>query len=237
MKTLFWIFGLVMATMMWSCEGKRADAVRAERPDTMVLKAGPDSLVAQIGAGSTADRLQLVLKFQSAYPDTIVVALPAEVMPEKESAGFAAGQMVVVNVSRLESGDYVLHSITDVTDAYQKACESYVGTWATADSVAMQLTIEPDGKVELKNAPKWHYGKWQFFNCKFSGILLKGTGVCDTARVADGKLTFYSHQGKTRQKWVLERNTEKAQRSDKPEPARRDTTSPHTPQTLTQIPI
>ena len=224
MKAILWFFVLAMAIGLWSCEGKRADAVRAERPDTMVMVAGPDSLVAQIGAASTADRLQLALKFQSAYPDTIVVALPAELKPEKESAGYAAGQMVVVNVSRLESGDYVLHSITDVTDAYQKARESYVGTWATADSVAMQLTIAPDGKVALKNASKLHYDKWQFFNSKFSGILLKGAGVCDTARVADGKLTLFPHQGKARQKMVLERNAEKKERSDKPEPARRDTT-------------
>lgn len=228
MKAILWFFVLAMAAMMWSCEGKRADAVRAERPDTMVLKAGPDSLVAQIGAASTADRLQLVLQFQTSYPDTIMVSLPAELNPandREEKSGYAAGQMVVVNVSRLESGDYVLHSITDVTDAYQKARESYVGTWATADSVAMQLTIAPDGKVALKNASKLHYDKWQFFNSKFSGILLKGAGVCDTARVADGKLTLFSHQGKARQKMVLERNAEKkTQRSDKPEPARRDTT-------------
>lgn len=215
MKAILWFFVLAMAIGLWSCEGKRADAVRAERPDTMVLKAGPDSLVAQIGAASTADRLQLVLQFQTSYPDTIMVSLPAELKPandREEKSGYAAGQMVVVNVSRLESGDYVLHSVTDVTDAYQKARESYVGTWATADSVAVQLTIAPDGKVALKNASKLHYDKWQFFNSKFSGILLKGAGVCDTARVSDGKLTLFSHQGKARQKLLLQRNAEKKER-------------------------
>ena len=62
MKTILWIFALTMVAMLWSCEGKRVEAVRADRPDTLVLAAGPDSLVAQIGAASTADRLQLVLK-------------------------------------------------------------------------------------------------------------------------------------------------------------------------------
>lgn len=126
MKTILWIFALAMVAMLWSCEGKRVEAVRADRPDTLVLAAGPDSLVAQIGAASTADRLQLVLKFQNSYPDTIVVALPDELKPkkgEKDDApvGFVAGQMVEATVSREESGEYVLHAITNVTDVYQKA--------------------------------------------------------------------------------------------------------------------
>ena len=213
MKTILWIFALAMVAMLWSCEGKRVEAVRADRPDTLVLAAGPDSLVAQIGAASTADRLQLVLKFQNSYPDTIVVALPDELKPkkgEKDDApvGFVAGQMVAATVSREESGEYVLHAITNVTDVYQKVCESYAGTWTTTDSVPLRIHVVAGGKVTLENAPKLRYSAWQFFNSKFSGILLKtGTGVCDTAWVADGKLTIYCHQGNTRQKMVLERGS------------------------------
>ena len=213
MKTILWFFALAMVAMLWSCEGKRVEAVRADRPDTLVLAAGPDSLVAQIGAASTADRLQLVLKFQNSYPDTIVVALPDELKPkkgEKDDArvGFVAGQMVATTVSRVESGEYVLHAITNVTDVYQKACESYAGTWTTTDSVPLRIHVVAGGKVTLENASKLRYSAWQFFNSKFSGILLKtGTGVCDTAWVADGKLTIYCHQGNTRQKMVLERGS------------------------------
>ena len=213
MKTILWFFALAMVAMLWSCEGKRVEAVRADRPDTLVLAAGPDSLVAQIGAASTADRLQLVLKFQNSYPDTIVVALPDELKPkkgEKDDApvGFVAGQMVAATVSREESGEYVLHAITNVTDVYQKACESYAGTWTTTDSVPLRIHVVAGGKVTLENAPKLRYSAWQFFNSKFSGILLKtGTGVCDTAWVADGKLTIYCHQGNTRQNMVLERGS------------------------------
>ena len=213
MKTILWIFALAMVAMLWSCEGKRVEAVRADRPDTLVLAAGPDSLVAQIGAASTADRLQLVLKFQNSYPDTIVVALPDELKPkkgEKDDApvGFVAGQMVAATVSREESGEYVLHAITNVTDVYQKAFESYAGSWPTNDSVPLRIHVVAGGKVTLENAPKLRYSAWQFFNSKFSGILLKtGTGVCDTAWVADGKLTIYCQQGNTRQKMVLERGS------------------------------
>ena len=187
MKTILWFFALAMVAMLWSCEGKRVEAVRADRPDTLVLAAGPDSLVAQIGAASTADRLQLVLKFQNSYPDTIVVALPDELKPkkgEKDDApvGFVAGQMVAATVSREQSGEYVLHAITNVTDVYQKTCESYAGTWTTTDSVPIRIHVVAGGKVTLENASKLRYSAWQFFNSKFSGILLKtGTGVCDTA--------------------------------------------------------
>ena len=75
MKNVVWFSFLVMVVALWSCGGKVTDDVRADRPDTIVMKLGPDSTLAVIGKASTAERLQLVLKFQNEFPDTVNVAL------------------------------------------------------------------------------------------------------------------------------------------------------------------
>ena len=78
MKNVVWFSFLVMVAALWSCGGKATDDVRADSPDTIVMKLGPDSTLAVIGKASTAERLQLVLKFQNEFPDTVIVALEAK---------------------------------------------------------------------------------------------------------------------------------------------------------------
>lgn len=137
MKNVVWFSFLVMVAALWSCGGKVTDDVRADRPDTIVMKLGPDSTLAVIGKASTAERLQLVLKFQNEFPDTVNVVLPDALKPKKATDGEKAeglltvGKVVIAKISREESGEYVLHGITDVTEPYLKACERYIATWTT----------------------------------------------------------------------------------------------------------
>lgn len=193
----------MMVVALGSCSGKRNESVRADRPDTVVLKAGPDSMLAVVGSASTADRLQLVLKFQHEFPDTVSVTLPDALRlqgdKEKsvEKATFAVGRVVKAVISREESGEYALHALTDVTEPFVKACDRYIGTWITPDSLALTLTVAKGGVASVGHSPKLHYSEWRFRNFDFSAILLTGEGnVCDTAMVADGKLTLHSKQGK-----------------------------------------
>ncbi len=58
MKNVVWFSFLVMVAALWSCGGKATDDVRADRPDTIVMKLGPDSTLAVIGKASTAERLE-----------------------------------------------------------------------------------------------------------------------------------------------------------------------------------
>lgn len=160
MKNVVWFSFLVMVAALWSCGGKVTDDVRADRPDTIVMKLGPDSTLAVIGKASTAERLQLVLKFQNEFPDTVNVALPDALKPKKTGDGEKAeglltvGKVVIAKISREESGEYVLHGITDVTEPYLKACERYIATWTTPDSIAVELTIAQGGKASVQNAKK-----------------------------------------------------------------------------------
>lgn len=217
MKKILYFFALVLVAMLWSCEGKIINNVKADQPDTIVLKSGPDSLVAVIGAASTADRLQLLLKFQNDYPDTISVILPEALKPQKKKndddekpAGFIAGKVVIAKISRQESGEYILHDITDVTETYEKACERYLATWTTDDSVAVQLSIAQGGKASIANAPKLHYTGWKFLGLDFKSILLTDTAnVCDTATVVEGKMTLTARTGKASKKIVLEKAKKK----------------------------
>ncbi len=197
MKNVVWFSFLVMVAALWSCGGKATDDVRADRPDTIVMKLGPDSTLAVIGKASTAERLQLVLKFQNEFPDTVNVALPDALKPKKAADGEKAeglltvGKVVIAKISREESGEYVLHGITDVTEPYLKACERYIATWTTPDSIAVELTIAQGG-------------------VNFNSILLKGTnGVRDTASVIDGKLTLRTHQTKSPQTIIFVKSKKK----------------------------
>lgn len=203
MNRIFWIFLMVMA--LCSCSGKGNESVRADRPDTVVLKAGPDSALAVVGAGSTADRMQLLLKFQHEFPDTVSVTLPDTLRHkggkdkggEKEKTVFAVGKVVKAVISREESGEYVLHALTDVTEPFVKACDRFMGTWTTPDSLALTLTVAKGGVASADHASKLHYSGWRFRNFDFSAILLTGEGnVCDTAMVTDGKLALHTKRGK-----------------------------------------
>lgn len=207
MNRLLWLFLCVMAVTLGSCSGRSNESVRADRPDTIVLKAGPDSMLAVVGQASTADRLQLLLKFQHEFPDTVNVAFPDALHPQasqkrkdndvEKKMALPAGKVVKAVVSREESGEYVLHAVTDVTEPFVKACGRYVGTWVTPDSLALTLTVAQDGKAAISRAPKLHYTEWQYQNFDFGSILLKGEGaVCDTAFVTDGKLMLHTRRGK-----------------------------------------
>lgn len=96
MKNVVWFSFLVMVAALWSCGGKVTDDVRADRPDTIVMKLGPDSTLAVIGKASTAERLQLVLKFQNEFPDTVNVALPDALKPKKAADGEKAEGLLTV---------------------------------------------------------------------------------------------------------------------------------------------
>ena len=216
MKNVVWFSFLVMVVALWSCGGKVTDDVRADRPDTIVMKLGPDSTLAVIGKASTAERLQLVLKFQNEFPDTVNVALPDALKPKKAADGektegpLTVGKVVIAKISREESGEYVLHGITDVTEPYLKACERYIATWTTTDSIAVELTIAQGGKASVQNAKKTNYSEWQPICANFKPILLKGTdGVRDTATVTDGKLTLRTHQTKSPQTIIFVKSKKK----------------------------
>ena len=105
MKNVVWFSFLVMVAALWSCGGKATDDVRADRPDTIVMKLGPDSTLAVIGKASTAEWLQLVLKFQNEFPDTVNVALPDALKPKKAADGEKAeglltvGKVVIAKIS------------------------------------------------------------------------------------------------------------------------------------------
>ncbi|MDO4510913.1 MAG: hypothetical protein Q4B68_03735 [Bacteroidales bacterium] len=201
-KSILYFFAIMWMAVMWSCEGKVTTSVRADGPDTIVLQAGPDSMVAVIGKATTAQRLQLLLKYQSAYPDTISLAIPEALQPAKgadeaAAARFAPGKVVIAKISREESGGYILHAITDVTEPYTKALERCVASWTTADSIPAVLTIAHDGKASISGAPKVHYREWQFADFSFSKIVLKDTAaVADTATVAEGRLSLRARNGK-----------------------------------------
>ena len=211
MKNVVWFSFVLMVAALWSCDGKVTGDVRADRPDTIVMKLGPDSTLAVIGKASTAERLQLLLKYQNEFPDTVNVALPDSLKPKKATEGekvdgLTVGKVVIAKISREESGEYVLHGITDVTEPYLKACERYISTWTTPDSLAMELTIAQGGIASVKNAPKMNYSEWQPIGADFNSILLKGTdGVRDTATVTDGKLALRSHRGKALQIIIFEK--------------------------------
>ena len=216
MRTLVYITFLAVAAVLCSCGGKATGDLRADRPDTIVVAAGPDSMLAVVGKASDAGRLQLLLKFQNEFPDTITVDFPDALKPKTDAAKdgaapLTAGKVVVATVSREESGEFVLHRITDVTDAYIKGCERYLGSWLTPDSAAMELTMLQGGKVAVKNAPKWGYSEWKPLGFDFKSVLLikAGAPVPDTATVADGKLMLHAVQGKRVSVAALHRSAKK----------------------------
>lgn len=216
MRKLVCISVLSVAIALCSCGGKGTDNLRADCPDTIVMKLGPDSMLAVLGNASGDGRLQLYLKFQHEFPDTITVDFSDALKPKGKAGKSAdslltAGKVAVVTVSREESGEYVLHRFADVTDAYAKACERYLGTWLTPDSAAMELTLLRGGKVAVRNAPKWGYSEWRPLGFDFRSVLLNkaGTTIPDTAIVADGRLMLHVVQGMRVNVFTLHRNVKK----------------------------